>query len=528
MRTCLLACVFVLAAALSAETFFVDPLNGKAGNPGTKAAPWRTLQEVVESGGLRAVKPGDTVALKSGLHGRVVLSGDNTDFITIAADEGARPRLSYLEITQGSKWRLRGLIVSASFGEPYEGAMLKFADGGASNEIIVEDCFVYSTLDTSKWGAKEWMAANSGIFMGRHGKGHVLRNNYVFNTRFGISLCAEDSTCEGNVISHFSADGIRVTRDGQVVQHNVIRNIYVSDDDGDKNHDDAIQCFLFNVGTGTVRNVTIRENLVVMRENEEQKLKATMQGIGFFDGPLIGFTVEGNVINTSHWHGVSLYDAQNCTIKNNVAYTQWQTEKLRPWVQLGSKDKGEIKGNTVTGNYAYTFDLKNDKGVVAKDNNPVTEEVHTKRQAELLALIEKKYGKTVPAAGFKRLGLERVKWVEGVQSTDGKTIEAIENALRSDRPVVLYLYKADEKACEKFERETLDDASVGEQLDHCNGIRINVDDLGRDAKKKYGISTKTPTIIILKPDGTMFWDGANPNAKQLAKQLHTAREEARD
>lgn len=526
MRACLLACVFVLAAALSAETFFVDPLNGKAGNPGTKAAPWRTLQEVVESGGLRAVKPGDTVALKSGLHGRVVLSGDNADFITIAADEGCRPKLSYFEISEGSRWRVRGLTVSASFGEPYEGAMLSFADKGPSSEIIVEDCFVYSTLDTSKWDAKQWMAANSGITMGRNGKGHVVRNCYVFNTRFGINLCAENSTCEGNVISHFSADGIRVTRDGQVVQHNVIRNIYVSDDDGDKNHDDAIQCFLFNVGTGTVRNVTIRENLVVMRESEDQKLKANMQGIGCFDGPLIGFTVEGNVINTAHWHGVSLFDAQDCTIKNNVCYTQWQAEKLRPWVQLGSKDKAEVKGNTVTGNYAYSFDLKNDKGVTAKDNNPVTEEIHTKRQAELLALIEKKYGKTVPAAGFRRLGLERVKWIEGTQSADGTKIEAIDAALNHGRPVVLYLYKAGDKAAEKFERETLEDAAVNEQLDHCTGIRINVDDLGREAKKKYGIGTKMPTIIILKPTGEAQWDAASPTAKQLAKQLQAARDEA--
>ncbi|MCL4731915.1 MAG: right-handed parallel beta-helix repeat-containing protein, partial [Planctomycetes bacterium] len=426
---------------------------------------------------------------------------------------------------QGSKWRVRGLTVSASFGEPYEGAMLKFADGGASSEIIVEDCFVYSTLDTSKWGAKEWMAANSGITMGRQGKGHVVRNCYVFNTRFGIALCAENSICEGNVVSHFSADGIRVTRDGQLVQHNVIRNIYVSDDDGDKNHDDAIQCFLFNVGTGTVRNVTIRENLVVMRESEDQKLKANMQGIGFFDGPLIGFTVEGNVINTSHWHGVSLFDAQDCTIRNNVCYTQWQAEKLRPWVMLGTKNKGEVKGNTVTGNYAYTFDLKNDKGVTARDNNPVTEEIHTKRQAELLALIEKKYGKTVPAAGFKRLGLERVKWIEGTASADGQRIEAIDAALNQGRPVVLYLYKATEKAAEKFERETLEDAAVNEQLDHATGIRINVDDLSRDLKKKYGLGSKPPAIIILKPDGTPVWDAAGPTAKQLAKQLQAARGE---
>ncbi len=364
MRLLLAIAVLALCCSVAcAETYYADPANGKAANPGSKTAPWGALEEVVSCGALAKLKGGDTLLLCGGKHGRVVFSGDNAEFITIAADKGCKPQLSYLEITSGTKWRIKGLTISSSFAEkPYDDVMLKVADGGPSGEIIVEDCFIYTALDTSKWTAKEWMGANSGMFMGRNGKGHVFRNNYVFNTRFGIALCSEDSLCEGNVVSHFSADGIRVTRDGQVVQHNVIRNIYVSDEDGDKNHDDAIQCFLFNKGTGTVRNVTVRENLIVMRESEAQKWQATMQGIGFFDGPLINFTVEGNVINTSHWHGVSLYDAQDCRILNNVAYTQWTDSKLRPWVQLGGKDNGPIKGNTVKGNYAYTFDLKADKG----------------------------------------------------------------------------------------------------------------------------------------------------------------------
>jgi hypothetical protein len=37
-----------------------------------------------------------------------------------------------------------------------------------------------------------------------------------------------------------------------------------------------------------------------------------MQGIGFFDGPLVNFTVEDNVVCSETWHGVALYDAQGC------------------------------------------------------------------------------------------------------------------------------------------------------------------------------------------------------------------------
>lgn len=523
----------LFCAVACAETYYADPVNGKAGSPGSKAAPWGALEEVISSGALARLKGGDTLLLRGGKHGRVVFSGENTEFITIAADKGCKPQLSYLEITAGTRWRIKGLTISASFAEkPYDDVMVKVADGGPSGEIIVEDCFVYTTLDTSKWTAKDWMAANSGMFMGRNGKGHVFRNNYVFNTRFGIALCSEDSLCEGNVVSHFSADGIRVTRDGQIVQHNVIRNIYVSDEDGDKNHDDAIQCFLFNKGTGTVRNVTVRENLIIMRESEAQKWQATMQGIGFFDGPLINFSVEGNVINTSHWHGVTLSDAQDCSILNNVCFTQWTDTKLRPWVQLGTKNVGPVKGNTVKGNYAYTFDLKADKGVVAEKNELVTPDIHAKRQAELLEVIEKKFGAVHSVASFRRVGLEKIRWQEGavIEENGEKVIDAAQQGMAAGKLVVIYVYSRDARnkaaleACEKLEREVLEDAAVCEQLDACACVRVALDDeLPKDVKKRYAIGSRAPCIIVLDKDGKKLWEGASPSAKALASKLKDLR-----
>ncbi|MCA8916526.1 MAG: right-handed parallel beta-helix repeat-containing protein [Planctomycetes bacterium] len=525
--------VLLFASALSAATFYVDPARGKESNNGSKAAPWSTLEAVVNGGHLRDVQPGDTILLRDGMHGRVVFSGRNEDFITIAADEGCRPKLSYLEITSGTKWHIKGLTISASFGDPYDGAMLKFADGGESEQITVEDCFVYGALDASKWTAEQWMKCNSGITMGRYGKGHLLRNNYVMNTRFGIALCAEDSTCEGNVVSHFSGDGIRTTRDGQVVQHNVIRNVCVSAKDGDDNHDDAIQCFLFNKGTGTVRNVTIRENLIIMRESEELPWLADMQAIGCFDGPLIGFLVEGNVINTSHWHGVTLFDAQDCKILSNVAYTQWTEAKLRPWVQLGGKNKGEIKGNTVKDNYAYTFDLKADKDVVAENNKVVTEDIYNTRREELLKLINEKYGDVHPAAGFRRVGLEKPRWLEGrvVEGENGKVIDSVQSSLNQGKLIVLFVFTRDVKdkrgteTSTEFEREVLDDEAVGKLLDDCATVGVQLgDDLPRDVKKRYGIS-KSPQVVILNPDGSEAWSGKPNNAKALIKKLESARDE---
>jgi hypothetical protein len=103
-------------------------------------------------------------------HGVIRLAGGyNDQFITIAADPGHAPQVGWIEIGQGRKWCLRGLAVSPSLAS--------------------------SPLE------------------------RVPRDHYILNTRFGINLCAPDCLAEGDVVANFSADGIRVTRDGQTVQY---------------------------------------------------------------------------------------------------------------------------------------------------------------------------------------------------------------------------------------------------------------------------------------------------------------------
>lgn len=347
------ASAFLLAAPAAARgaTFHCDPAKGDPGGDGSAERPWRTIEEAIAAGKIRCVgkdgkasnpeapvQPGDTVLLRSGWHG----------------------------------------------------------------SIRVEDCWVYSTLDPSSWTAKDWVERpRSGVWLGRHGRRHAARNNYVLNVRFGIELCAPECLCEGNVVANFSADGIRVTRDGQIVRRNVIRNNLVSDRDGDPNHDDGIQAFLFNVGTGTLRDVTIRENIIIARDAEAPPFPNPLQGIGCFDGPLVRFAVEGNVVCVDHWHGVSLADAQGCSIRDNACFSPWGGE-ARPWVMLGQK-KGEARGNVVRGNWAHSFHFQVDPDVKEEGNRPVTEEAFERRRAELSALIDGEFGAVHPVAGRPRL-----------------------------------------------------------------------------------------------------------------------------
>jgi preprotein translocase subunit YajC len=386
-----------------AATFYVDPARGKAGGNGSAKRPWRTLQEVVTRGTLRKVKPGDVIFLRSGYHGDVTLSGDNKAVITIAAAKGHKPALSRLTISSGSRWRIRGLSISPAFGDkPYDGNIVKFGDSGPSSDILIENCFIYTALDSSKWDTPTWKKANDGVFMGRHGKNLILRNNYILNTRFAVSLCAEDSLCEGNVITNFSADGIRVTRDGQTVRYNVIKNNYCSAADGDNNHDDGIQCFLFNKGTGTVRRVTVVGNIIINREDDRQKFHNPLQAIGFFDGPLVDFVVTDNVVLVDMWHGVSLYSARNCRIERNVAWSRWESNR-RPWVRLG----GKSQNCTVKNNYACSFRI--DSAAVKSGNKPSNAAIYKQALEQAHTAIVKKFGKYHPVAGYARLGMTKGK-----------------------------------------------------------------------------------------------------------------------
>lgn len=394
--------IFAVSTALSpAATYYSDPAKGTAEGDGSANSPWPKLQDAP----LSKLQGGDILLLRSGNHGDVKISGDNASVVTIAAEPGQTPQLSRLDIN-GTKWLAKRLTISSSFApEPYKGNMLIVAETGPGSDIVVEDCFIYTVLDSSKWTAQEWMGANSGVLMGRNGTNITFRNNYILNTRFASSLCSPDSLFEGNIINNFSGDGTRITRDNITVQYNTIRNCFVGPTDGDENHDDLMQCFLFNKGKGTVRNLTIRGNILIGFEDAGAPFMHEPQAIGFFDGPLVDFIVEKNVIATNHYHGISLYDAVNCKILDNAVKPISQ-QKMIPGIMLNTKKGvGGSSGNTVKNNMAPKFSLKADPEVVDENNVSLDDAKFDHRLKEQEEEINSKFGEFHPVAKLSRLGM---------------------------------------------------------------------------------------------------------------------------
>jgi hypothetical protein len=426
VRTMRVAIALLVVGSADAATFYCDPAKGSPEGDGSAGRPWRTIEELLSARLVRLcdadgkaanpdapVKGGDTILLRSGWHGVLrIPAGYNDEFITIAAEEGHAPQVGFVEIGEGRRWLVKGLTVSPSLAPGalgrVPGNLVTLGERGAdeSRELVVEDCFVYWALDTGAWTATDWIEKpGGGIWLGRNGLGHVARNNYVLNTRFGINLCAPDCVAEGNVVANFSADGIRATRDGQVVQYNVVKNVFVGARDGDDNHDDGIQVFLFNRGTGTLRDMVFRGNIVIARERDDLPFSNGLQGLGFFDGPLVNFTVEQNVVCVNHHHGISLYDAQGCTIRDNACFSRWNG-RARPWIMLGQKKK-QARGNIVRDNVAHGFDFKADVAVKAENNATVSQAAFGRELDELAALIDGRFGKVHPAARRPRLEMDR-------------------------------------------------------------------------------------------------------------------------
>lgn len=151
--------------------------------------------------------------------------------------------------------------------------------------------------------------------------------------------------------------------------------------------------------------VTLKGNIIIAREDDRQLFPTQLQGIGFFDGPLVDFRIEQNVVLTNHWHGVSLYDARGSEILDNVTYSRWGGVNL-PWIKLGQKH-GLARGNTVRGNYAHSFDLRADASVDARDNLQVTPQIFAARLSALDALIQARFGAFHPVSGHRRVGTQR-------------------------------------------------------------------------------------------------------------------------
>lgn len=356
---------------------YVDPVNGTDSGDGSSAKPWKSLQDVIarqtETHTWEAplpyasgknlvpvnagapVKPGDTIWLRSGNYGALTIqSAYNAKPITIAAEAGNVPRFSNVLVQSSQNWILRGFTVSASYAATYSTNTMVTVENnnwrGPAYDIVIDGFEIFSVPDETVWTlASDWdTKAANGI--STTGARVTVRNCLIRNVDFALSMSGVDSRVEHNTIDGFSGDGLRGLGDGEVFEYNLVKNRR----NVNSNHPDGFQSWSVGsdgaVGTGVVKNITLRGNVFIAYERPDIPFVGSIQGIGCFDGLFEGWVVENNVVITDHWHGISLYGARNCKIVNNTVVDINPATAEKPWIMVPAHKNGEPSKDCVIRN----------------------------------------------------------------------------------------------------------------------------------------------------------------------------------
>ncbi len=384
------------APIIHAKNFYIDPIKGNIAGDGSANNPWKTLEEVINSRLIETkdvlgtfvnqgapIKAGDTIVLKSGYHGFIqIKNAFNDNYITVTPAYNEKPIISGLDIISAKNWKFSRLTISPVFSAIgiKSNSIVTIGENnylGDTSNIYLTDSSIYSfseapeTLTSADWIAK----AKTAVTMGRNAKNLYVINNYINNVSFGINMISPYSRIQNNVITDFCMDGIRAVANNIVVEDNVIKNNYVID----ANHPDGIQGFSFNPQMN-LANVSVIGNIVL---NRDKKIKLvagnllvnsyseTMQGIGFFDGPVTNVQIKNNIVMSFTWQGIGLYDSINGQIVNNTVYTPAQITNAIAKVTLGSKITNGNINNTIANNVANEYNFQNSIGLMSFVNTKI-------------------------------------------------------------------------------------------------------------------------------------------------------------
>jgi len=374
-----LAIIWILLTTsdLVAKDFYLDPINGRLEGDGSLNKPFPSLEEVIKNNLIEGkqceslpykpdcnmvvknpgapIKGGDRLLLMNGYHGSITLMDLYEDTpIIVEALSGHQPKIKNIRCLGASRWVFRGLYISPSFEEPYQkvDTLVVFENHnwrGPCKDTTIENSTIFSVWDSSNWTIDDWNNLScSGISV--QTENCVVRNNYLKNVNFGISVSGKYAKVQNNAIENFAGDGLRGIGDYGLFEYNLVKNCY----DVNQNHDDGFQSWSVGsdgkVGTGEVVGVVLRGNMIINYTDPNQPFRGTLQGIGCFDGFYRDWVVENNVIITDHWHGITFSGARNVRIINNTVVDINQESPGPAWIMIGNHKDGTPSENCIIRN----------------------------------------------------------------------------------------------------------------------------------------------------------------------------------
>jgi len=360
MQVMLVALITLFVSSASASTFYVDGRRGQDTNPGTRNAPWRTIQKAsasLQSGGTVLVSAGE---YRERIH--VTRSGSPGNPITYQAAgkvvmEGFRITADYIRVI-GFEITSQIRLIEESYG-----VYLR----GQHNEVL--DNYIHDIY-------------HDGIMLVGGGGPHspptaynVVKGNRIYRaSSSGITVDGVENLIEGNDISHIiqyppggpaydgaDADGLRPFGTGHIFRKNRVHDIR-SDDLGNLDpHIDCIETWgpatdmLFeqNIcdaedtdflpvqgaqienGSGVVNHLTFRNNIFM-----NVRVGIHVEKLGSTDMTVIQM-VNNTFYKITH-QGILIEGPSSGSVQNNVFFDVGGDEE--GYVALGADSKGMAIG----------------------------------------------------------------------------------------------------------------------------------------------------------------------------------------
>lgn len=361
--------LLLFAQAAIAVDYYCDPVNGSLNNNGlSPSAAWPDLESVLKE---KSFSGGDIIYLMSGNHGSPFISAKNSTDVVITRHSNETPIVKTIRFSGASHWKVENVEITTEgarvpanppLSHPVyplrQNSLVQIINN--SSFITISDCSVYSIENSSEWTKDDWnYKAWNGIY-NTDNSDVTIRNCHLKNINFAIhnTKNCTNNLYENNIIENFSGDGLRAHGTNTIIQYNTVKNAYNTNG----NHDDLVQAF-----QGNQVGLVLRGNKLIAWTDPNQPFKSSCQGIGFFDGIYHDFIIENNVVATTHWHGITLLGAKNCTIINNTVVDIDNTDSPVPWITIDKhKDGTPSSGCVVRNNISPSF--KNGEGVQSDHN----------------------------------------------------------------------------------------------------------------------------------------------------------------
>ncbi len=283
----------------------------------------------------------------------------------IYAAANNKPVLSGIRFKTATNSSLTGVEIRQEGVANYQKGFSIIIDS-LSNGVEISHCQIHTAQNTDNWTQEKWDAsASSGIIV--YGKSCTITNNLFESTFHALQTDADDNIIAYNIIDRFAGDAIRNTGDNNSYRYNLIKNAVVDDyGDPDGNHDDCFQSWTF---TAPIRNIILENNIAISCLEPDLPLKSSVvQGIACFDGFEENWIIRNNLVVLDHPHGIALFGAKNCMVKQNVILRNpyhFFSFESDPWIMINNhKDGRPSQHNIVTNNLCGVLKIKDSLAIM--------------------------------------------------------------------------------------------------------------------------------------------------------------------